>query len=74
MRQITIPPFRFMLIKRPALAPTVVGQILLRLRCEACKRPPTRVWLIVAAEHAAHAGNGLGGPPPWSLILLGDGA
>lgn len=65
--------FRLRLSNQPALAQVPLGRILVRLRCQrACRQPPTRVSLLHSDEHAAHAGNGRGGPPAWQLVLIGE--
>lgn len=63
-------PFRLMLDERPVLASVALGQIVMRVRCQACAKPPSRVLLINAAEHAA-AGYSQPGQAPWELVLFG---
>jgi len=67
----TTPPFRAMLVDRPKLASVALGQIVIRIRCQACGQPPVRVALVMATEHAARAGDGRG-PRPWEVVLVGD--
>lgn len=62
--------FRLMLDERPALASIALGQIVMRVRCQSCAKPPARVLLINAAEHAA-AGYSQPGRAPWELVLFG---